>query len=96
MIPSLNSIGKALRMDSERAVKYLGSGAKNAQKINAKALQSAGAAGAHNAAIRSRQMQLGRRAGIGMGIGGAGMMGLRRKPEPMNPQPTAKGSGRYV
>jgi len=30
-----NIIGKALRMDSERAVKYLGSGAKNAQKLQA-------------------------------------------------------------
>lgn len=93
---ALNTIGKALRMDSGRAASYLKSGAKNAQKINAKALQDAGAAGAHNAAIRSRQKQLGVRVGMGMGaVGGLGMAS-RRKPEPMNPQPTAKGSGRYV
>ena len=88
-----NLIGKALRMDSERAVKYLGSGAKNAQK-----LQATGAAKGldHNQMIRMRQSQQGQRLLLGGGaVGGVGMAS-RRKPEPINPQPTAKGSGRYV
>lgn len=90
---ALNTIGKALRMDSGRAASYLKSGAKNAQKLQAK-----GAAKGfdHNQMIRMRQSQLGQRALLGAGaVGGVGMAS-RRKPEPMNPQPTAKGSGRYV
>jgi hypothetical protein len=88
-----NIIGKALMMDSERAVKYLGSGAKGAERIkNAAALSGQG----HNQMIRARQYQQGAvRAGLGVTMGG-GIMATRRKPEPMNPQPTAKGSGRYV
>lgn len=88
-----NTIGKALRMDSGRAASYLKSGAKNAEKLRAK---GANMGFDHNQIIRMRQTQLGLRAGAGMGaVGGLGMAS-RRKPEPMNPQPTAKGSGRYV
>ena len=43
-----------------------------------------------------RQSQQGQRLLLGGGaVGGVGMAS-RRKPEPINPQPTAKGSGRYV
>jgi len=89
----LNTIGKALRMDSERAVKYLGSGAKNAQKLQAK-----GAARGfdHNQMIRMRQSQQAQRLLLGGGAVGGLAMASKRKPQPMNPQPTAKGSGRYV
>ena len=89
----LNTIGKALRMDSERAVKYLGSGAKGAERIkNAAALSGKG----HNEMIRARQYQQGAvRAGAGIAVG-AGIMSTRRKPQPINSMPTSKGSGRYV
>ena len=89
----LNTIGKALRMDSGRAASYLKSGAKNAEKLRAR---GATVGLDHNQMIRMRQSQLGQRALLGAGaVGGLGMAS-RRKPEPMNPQPTAKGSGRYV
>ena len=105
----MRGVGKAMRMDSTRAAKYLEGTSKNAAKINAKAADaatvfaSAGITGdkvaAHNLAIRSRQRQLGMRYGAGaVGLGVLGSQGKNRSsyrpPRPMTQAPS--GSGRYA
>lgn len=80
-------------MDSERAVKYLGSGAKGAEKLkNAARLVGKG----HNELIRARQIQLGARYAMGGAALGGMMMVNKRRAGAINPVSTPKGSGRYV
>lgn len=88
-----NTIGKALMIDSERAVKYLGSGAKGAERIkNAATLAGKG----HNEMIRARQYKLGARYAMGGGAVGGMIMANKRRAGAINPMSTPKGSGRYV
>lgn len=109
MNPFMQTVAKALRMDSSRAATYLGKGSKNAARINAKAAEAATEAArlgmtgdkvaAHNIAIRKRQMQLGMRYGMtGAGVAALGTQGKNRSsyrpPRPMTQTPG--GSGRFA
>jgi len=89
----MRGVGKAMRMDSTRAAKYLEGTSKNATKLldkGAEAARTAKAVGnakaiadealfARNASIRARQMQLGARYGAGaVGLGVLGSQGKNR------------------
>jgi hypothetical protein len=86
----MRGVGKAMKMDSTRAAKYLGGGSKNAKRLLNKGVEAAAtakAAGnakaiadealfARNASIRARQRQIGMR--YGAGAAGLGALGTQK------------------
>lgn len=97
------AIGKSLSNDKS-AIKYLQKGSRNALEIGQKAesmIPRSGGVGRYasrleSAAVSLRQQQIGRRVVAG-GIAGVGLSSVgSNKKSYYNPQPTAKGSGRYA